>query len=510
MAINLRKNITASAPGADEELRVNGLTAILYDTIVLKNKISNAQFDELTKDDDHFKKVTSDSDYIDKMFSLDENQKRDHQLMLSDRQIDIEPFELSSKVSVKTGKLNIYMTLYARQFILVQIVGLIDNNRITRYKNQLEVNGTLNTDDILKLFDTLHKNNHTNQNKNIINIKKEETNRFLKRINLSIEDLDSLSNRVSQPLALQIWDIADLGLNDGDRIKGTDLAMHYAWELSAILSFYTEHFRTGGKWRGRRKDQVEREYKRMTDVLGDHRVIFNERVCLEISQVDHPNLDPVSEKRLYSYGYDSTSIFLWGYLNLQEAACEFYTKQAKRSLQRIEAELNGWAGYGEKNSTINSSQDSNHNKIIILSEFVTHRLKIIDAVEKHLSIWTLCLEDRHRNFIRDNASLRKIEDKVKEIQKISNNANEMAMDFTRVILAIQSEKANKNQSKMMMRLSILSFLIGGFGIVPMTDFIIGFHESINTPYWKGSIAFLLFLVLTLIIYCTIKYNPENK
>ena len=517
MPIPLRKEISDSPPSTDDELLVNGMTVVLFDAIVLKERITAEQLSKLTEKNDDFSEVTCESDYISKIFSLNDKQKQEHKIYLSNHTIDIGPFELSQS-GFEFGELNIYFTLYKQQFLLVQIVGVLDINDITDCKNKLKVTKPLNTNDILKLLDTL-RTKEKSYYKIVKDSKKREVSRFLNKAGFPDNNIEDLSERVRQPIGIQIWDIASLQFDPNKKIKGSDLQLHYAWELSALLSFYTEHFRKPGRWRDRSKEQVERECKKTTDVVADHRVIHNERICLEISQVNHPTFDPVSKQRFYAYGYDRTSLFLWGYFNLQDAACEYYKKQAKLAIEQIEVELNDLPENSPPDNRPKEEGYSNIKKTKFLREFVTNRLKIIDSVEQHLSLRMLCLEGRHRKFFEENASLREFEKKALAIQQILNNAT-MAMDLTKIILAIHSENANvetnkllqevknlnENQSETTVRLGFISLLIGTMGIAPMADFIINFDTKFNIWYWKGSIVLMLLSLLILVIGFIYKFR----
>ena len=411
------------------------------------------------------------------------------------------------------------ITIYSRQFFLLQTVALVDRDEITRHPNTLNIPRSLGTDDILKFLDALQTKDRTELHGQL----EEIIMQFLSRSNNNFE-CQRLSAKMRQPIAIQIWNIDGLNLKPEDEVSGSLLVLHYAWELSALLSFYTEHFRRKGLWKNRRLDQVQREFKSETDVLKDHRIVTNERVCIEISQVNHPYLTPVSAQRLYAYGYDSTSIFLWGYLALQDAALEYYSKQADTSLYEIESELSTWIIETDKAIDKEVVRIKESKKIpIMLRELVARRLEIISAVGRHTTTWMYCYEDRHIMFLNQGTKLRKIDEKKEEIYRSLNNVKELAFDFTQVLLAVESgrtnietnnllkeaKQLNENQSNMTKRLNILNFLVGGTAIAPLTEFITSLIQPLNNTTGKIIVVISLAIIFFSLILTIMKFKSDK-
>ncbi len=100
---------------------------------------------------------------------------------------------------------------------------------------------------------------------------------------------------ITDALALQLWDLeGSKESHDGpprpaQRYQGVEESRRYAWEISALLSYCTDHLIADGLWRNRRPEQVFSEVSEGYAFLDDHMVFVNHSCCLEIS---HLTADP--------------------------------------------------------------------------------------------------------------------------------------------------------------------------------------------------------------------------
>lgn len=120
---------------------------------------------------------------------------------------------------------------------------------------------------------------------------------------------------IERSMAIQLWDL------DGTYVEGTqsrpptpyqglEETQRYSWELSAVLSFSSDHVIKDHLWLKRTPGQVFAEVAEGFAFFDDHIVFMNNNCCLEVSHLPI-DLRERSRYRLQMYGYDSSSTFIW-------------------------------------------------------------------------------------------------------------------------------------------------------------------------------------------------------
>jgi hypothetical protein len=121
---------------------------------------------------------------------------------------------------------------------------------------------------------------------------------------------------------IQIWNLdGTAGRDTSELYKGAAESIEYAWEISALLSYNSDHLLERGLWLRRSPQQVYNQVRAGFGFFEDHMVFLNADCCLEMSHLP-AWLRSSSEFRLSSYGYDSSSLFIWTVGMLQEAIIE--------------------------------------------------------------------------------------------------------------------------------------------------------------------------------------------
>ena len=108
MAIEFRKIIQERPPNKGDELRVKGVSLVLFDAFAVNKPIPIGELKRLCENDKDFKEVISESEYTNKIFSLGEEQKLDHKVMVYRHPVPLPPIEIS-KEDVISGDLSFYI-----------------------------------------------------------------------------------------------------------------------------------------------------------------------------------------------------------------------------------------------------------------------------------------------------------------------------------------------------------------------------------------------------------------
>jgi hypothetical protein len=109
---------------------------------------------------------------------------------------------------------------------------------------------------------------------------------------------------------LQVWDITGTeGRDPTLRYRGLADTRTYAWDLSAIMAYGSDHVIRDRLWRERNRDQVYADLQSGSSFFEDHMVFLNGNCCVEVAHIPAWLRDR-SLFRLSRYGYDSSSIFV--------------------------------------------------------------------------------------------------------------------------------------------------------------------------------------------------------
>lgn len=407
----------------EEELCINGASLIFYTVKALDKPLNDKQIEKLSKSKS-FKEIQPNQGYIEKIFSLNDTTKRDHVLFTSDSKTILSPLELESNIYINPV-VNHFITLYSKSILLIQSIIVFDKRQITKFPNITEIKTPIKTNHILNIIHKI-KNKDDDWHKEL-NIDVEKTIKsFLEQsVKYTPNLFVNISNKNQQSLSLQIWDIESELFNKEKDIVGEELAKCYELELSAILSCYNEHFSTNELWKQQSANQVHRSALSKTDVLLDHQVLLSERVCVEISQVDYPVLRSISAARLFTYGYDSTSIFLWGYIVL---ICAGYEKCDIRSnnihtdiIQRTE------------------KHDWENEDIIRIT---IDKQRISKEINKYSSLKDVCIEERHKDFIENGVKIKGLKQIQDRIKQVFDEMNELSNLFVATDTSSTSNEIN--------------------------------------------------------------------
>jgi hypothetical protein len=169
--------------------------------------------------------------------------------------------------------------------------------------------------------------------------------RLTDQLTATLDELDLRDGGVqswplTDSLGLQIWDLTGTaGRDPSARYEGLLETQAYAWELSALLAYSSDHVLSDGLWRDRTADQVFQELAAGFSFFGDHMVFVNGTCCLEITHLPAWLRDR-SEFRLRNHGYDSSSLFVWTVAVLRSAVADDLASRYRDSMAQL-VELEG-------------------------------------------------------------------------------------------------------------------------------------------------------------------------
>lgn len=474
-----------------EELEINGASIVFYSVQVLDQPLSITELLEIDELDG-IQKVLSNQGYIEKIFNLNDNTKFDHLSYEFDSETILAPISLDNGDLI-TPTLKHYIHIYSKKILMVQSILLFDRNKITKYNAITKITSPIKTNDILIVihnFKDKEKDCYKKLNRSV-NKLTEKLISQIKRQKIKKEESVYLTNKHEQCISVQIWDIASLKLKEGEDIVGVELSTRYELELSAILSCYNEHFSSNELWKNQSANQVHQSALSRTDVLNDHQVLLSERVCVEISQVNYPKLRQISANRLFTYGYDSTSIFLWGYLIMVSAGYEVCDNKTnilhKKMIEMISESIKNYEGM--KN-------------IIVEKQLISKEIEHYDGIVK------ISIEERHKEYIKKGLNIRGLLNVKNHMDSVFSEMKELsevtlAADTTKINNEINSllkevQVMNQNQGEASSKIALLSLILAFSAIFPLISFVVSVFPSLNNP-----IGLVIVLVLCVVILLVI-------
>jgi len=190
----------------------------------------------------------------------------------------------------------------------------------------------------------------------------------------------------------------------------------YSWELSALLSYTSDHVRDG-LWRRRSRNQVFEQAHEGFSFLEDHMVYLTDSCCLEITNLQGWLRDR-SRNRLAEFGYDSSSMFIWIIGILKSIAIAEMAHTYNRELSRL----------------IESQSISNAE----FAEVVREESKLLVVIDTMSSLSSLFLEARNRavwnrlGYLRGDdhrfealsRDMRRVSDLASRLAKVRDEQNE--------------------------------------------------------------------------------------
>ena len=496
----LNTNIIA---GETEELMVNGTSLVFYNVYVLKKELTDNQLEKIFYNN-NFDLIDIGEGYIKKIFN-DNSVDKMHHLVVRWNIITSLPFIQVMGINGVSGqgvtpKVRHYITIYAKKIILVQSVIVFDLKNVTQYECCTLIDFPLNTDDLLKIIQAIKKKNNDSYAALSGAIKK-LLNDFS---NLVGEDdmftVVADTKEAEESVGIQIWDIANLKVEDNANIIGRELEERYKLELAALLAYNNEHFSSNQLWRKQSANTVRESALSRSDVLNDHQVLVNERVCLEISQVNVPELRSISASRLNTYGYDSTSIFLWGYIQIVRENHSKCSSEASELRNKVSDFLT------QENIDVND-----------FKSIVIEKMRLSEQMELYSRIKNSCIEERHQHFIMHGME-------VTGLQSIQKDINEIFLQIKEgidVAIATQTSNTNsemsevlktmkemsKHQAESSTKLGVIGIIFAVPAVCTLCDFIVSLNNKWNTLFWKLTV---LFICLIIIISCLVFIYGKNK
>lgn len=111
-------------------------------------------------------------------------------------------------------------------------------------------------------------------------------------------------------VGLQLWDLEGTLGRPPSLYRGKEESQRYCWEIAALMSHSADHVLDDGLWQRQSKEQVFSSVREGFSFLDDHMAFVNSSCCLEISHLP-VGIRQRSQFRMESYGYDSSSLFVW-------------------------------------------------------------------------------------------------------------------------------------------------------------------------------------------------------
>lgn len=251
------------------------------------------------------------------------------------------------------------------------------------------------------------------------------------------------------------------------------------------MEYDIAHFRHPDYWKQRSEEEVDGCVLHRTSVLNDHQVIIGRKVCLEISQVDVPKLESLSQARLNTYGYDSTSVFLWGYIQI-----------LKKNLLRCYEET------VRNRDKVNAILQSNGNGVEKLVGITEENIKLYVRMELSGRMKSSCIEDRHRRFIEngiENTGLGSMQSEIKEMFSQIDDAINVAIavensstnhETSAVLKSIN--RANRLQAESSGKMNLLTIIFSTSAVCTMANYIISIWKK--GDHVKGRILVLVLCI----------------
>ena len=456
--------VTDDTLNQTEELSINGASLILYSIRALDTPFTDSAIEGICKSV-HFKRIGHNQGYAEKIFKLDNLSTQGHiTFVYESKHTKLSAVELSSGSFVRPI-INYYVTLFSKNILLIQSVIVFDRNDVTSFSGKTIIPSPLSTNDILKIIHSL-KNAQEDWHNEMISEVDRLVDWFLYFLRLEhpLTSFISISDQNEQCLSFQIWDIESIRFKEDDEVNGAVLAERYELELSAILSCHNEHFSKDELWKKASANQVHSSALSKTDVLMDHQVLVSERVCVEISQVDHPTLRHISELRLSTYGYDSTSIFLWGCLVITNVGLEVCNTKA--------------IGLQERITEHTLKHDWTNEEVLRVA---VDKQKISKEIDQYSSLKKLCIERRHKDFISNGEKIKGIDDTKIHINQVFESMKELSSLFVATDTSSNSneisellkevKEMNKQDGIAATLLAIIGILVGVLTINPISELL---------------------------------------
>lgn len=495
---NIKKQVLTvsdSCPHTTEELRINGLSLIFYDYFILDGS------EKLTLENPSILEIKSKNHY-NILFNLSSGGFQSQKIFQYKNGLTIPSFKLINGDNIY-GSAKLFFQIIADKFLLTTTVVNIDLKNVTLSSNKIHVSKPLKADDVLEMITQLNEPGKTPFNQLAERRKKAIQDCF----GLTIHS-DSIQSR--KTLGIQIWDLENLKIENESPITGIKLLNDFGWEISALLQSNSDLIRKHKEWRRQSKDRIEKLFQNISSVLSDHAVVTNGSICLEISQVNYPVLTERSSDRIMIFGYDSTSIYLWGYLALLEFVLNYYNATLSSMLYQARQTIT-------KQSTTDKKIIIDYDKARELIKTVVNiKTEIYDSLDNVYWITGNMNEQRHVDFFQNSAtSLRldkeviRIEQKLDQLTSITSDIEEVLLsldqrDTMQKIKVLTEKTAETNRV-----LEFLSVVAAIASSVIFTQFLASIFTVMSDPIFQISLTVVLILSI-LVIYVILRREKNER
>jgi hypothetical protein len=510
----LSDTIKAAPPSETEELRVNGASFVTYDLFYADEKFVVSDLSQLG-----LVPITTKYPYLEGIFDLSPEERNNHRRFVLTKEISLNAsFDLSLEFN---GNAKIHVTIFADQFILLETMFVIDRRQLFPNIASMQPHRPLTTSELLSLFLEINADGDIFHRVEAVRLGIVGDLRGL--LDIQLARTVHSSRKYS---AIQIWDIEGLtewAATNSWLPNGRQIVNTFAWELSALLNVNSDLNRRVRTWKDRTHEQVKNQIDVGIDAVAIHRVLVNEFVCMEVTQIDYPSgADSRSLQRMESYGYDSTSIFLWSYIVAQNCLLVTLSRSASERLAQLGKALNV---LDTKSAVDGLRQDF----LVAVKESLRFRSRTYEVLEKLYWLSDKVKEPRHARFILDQQTRargpdvrRELKLKLDELRDITMGAaqlnidieNQASIEQLREVAAAQRDAVKDIHhvattiSESERRLGFIKFLFSATAIFGFSDFMIGV-TGVSQPIWMWQLIWGGVAVLVLGIVYALSQRPSK-
>jgi hypothetical protein len=448
-----------AAPQPNEELRVSGLSLLFYDFYLL---------DRDGRGPGSVLLPVSCGEYgYGSLFDFSPDEQAAIAVHRYEDPITIPPVDLPNG-SPAQGEATLFFQMACEQFLLATTVVNVDRHRKSfADAPRLQAQAPLMVDDILALIYALN-DPRSPQFRSL-----SQQRRGALQACFGDHWCDPPNAAQSRKnVGVQVWDIDNKLRPSGREGGGLALAEQFCWELAAILDCNNEYVVRDGEWRARTPSQIQVLTTQGTSVFASHRVLTHRSVCVEISQVHKPNVTTRSVERLRHYGYDSTSLYLWGHLALQEFALGYFSHHLSEKLHEaasLHRSHSVQAGGRAALTTVGDMLD----ELTAIRAAVYHALDGVCRITEHMR------ERRHPDFFLQAVQDREldtarlgVERKLRELSEgIAADAYQVHLGREQADLMRELGALTEAASSASERFSTLAYMVGAVQLVLLAGFI---------------------------------------
>lgn len=488
-----------------EEILVSGASLVFFDVRILKRRLEDSDIQALLTNNG-FREVDITDGYNNKIFSSHSNDKNKHMVIRHGSSVDFPILSVTDSNDRErqiVPKVTFYMNIYDRNIVVFQPVIVFDKNSVTQFRDSTLIDFSLNTNNLLEIIHYIKT-----KEKDGYNYMKHELEKLRTSFKSAVNDRDVFNDTVNyeddnESVGIQIWDIENLGVPDDEMVYGSGLEKRFELEISALINYKNEHFSRNNMWKQQSANSVSENTGRHTDVLNDHCILQSDRVCIEISQVNHPTLRPISAARLCEFGYDSTSLFLWGYIQIIKKVFSVCQNKSSKLRDRVITLL-------DNPEQTDAAAES--------SRITKETTDLYKELEIHNRIKNSCIEIRHRDFITQGmeaTGLDAIHMDMKDIFSqitggisvaISARTSKSNSETAGILEAIRD--LNKIQSETSTNLALITVLFTIPGVCTLAEYIASLSDVWNSGYGKTAILIICAACYAVTIFLYVRHRKK--